>query len=83
MSPVESMSAWKPVIWVNEWWLKESIIHNKTWLLIDEKCSVDDIVKAVNFIDSNKALEMRIDCEQRARYFSIDSFREQLLSYLK
>jgi glycosyltransferase involved in cell wall biosynthesis len=26
MSPVESMSAWKPVLWVNEWWLKETII---------------------------------------------------------
>ena len=26
MSPVESMAAWKPVLWVNEWGLKETII---------------------------------------------------------
>jgi len=29
MSPVESMAAGKPVIWVDDGWLKESIIHEK------------------------------------------------------
>lgn len=70
MSPVESMSAWKPVIWVNEWWLKESIIDWKTWVLIDREAKIEDIVDAVLFLNKNKCLEMRQDCENRANDFS-------------
>lgn len=78
MSPVESMSAWKPVIWVNDWWLKESIIDWKTWILIDKKANVEDIVKAVNILSKEKSLEMRRDCEKRAKVFSLDKFSEKL-----
>jgi len=31
MSPIESMSAWKPVLWVNDGGLRETIIHKETW----------------------------------------------------
>ncbi len=79
MSPVESMAAWKPVIWVNEWWLKESIIDGKTWILIDKEAKIDDIVKAVEYLTPEKALEMRWDCEKRAKYFSLEEFEKQLL----
>ncbi len=78
MSPVESMSAWKPVLWVNEWWLKESIIDKKTWVLIPEWASVDDIINSVNYLTPEKSLEMKEDCEKRAKDFSLWEFEKKL-----
>jgi glycosyltransferase involved in cell wall biosynthesis len=83
MSPVESMSAWKPVLWVNEWWLKETIIDKKTWVLIDPKCEIDDIVEAVKYLSPKRCLEMKDDCILRAKEFSLDKFKKQLEIYVK
>jgi len=82
MSPIESMSAWKPVIWVNEWWLKETIIHKKTWYLIPEWAEVWDIVKAVNYLTPERCLEMKSDSEKRAKDFSYEEFERQINSYV-
>jgi len=78
MSPVESMAAWKPVIWVNEWWLKESIIDGKTGLLIWEEASIEEIQNAVGFLSKEKSLEMKDDCIERAKYFSKENFEKEL-----
>lgn len=78
MSPVESMATWKPVVWVNEWWLKESIIDGKTWVLIDSEAIIEDIVNAVEFLTPEKCIEMRNDCEKRAGDFSLEKFSEKL-----
>jgi glycosyltransferase involved in cell wall biosynthesis len=78
MVPVESMSAWKPVLWVNEWWLKETIIHEKTWYLIPKWAKVKDIIKAVNYLTPKKCLSMRENCEKRAREFSYEEFEIKL-----
>lgn len=82
MSPVESMSAWKPVIWVNDWWLKESIIHNKTGILLDKNLKKEDIVNAVKFLTPQKAIEMKTDCEKRAWDFSLEEFKKNLLKLI-
>jgi len=78
MSPVESMSAWKPVLWVKEWWLKETIIDKKTWILIPAWAKVNDIVKAVNYLSPTMCLKMREDCIKRAKDFSLESFEKQI-----
>jgi len=78
MSPVESMSAGKPVIWVDDGGLKESIIHGKTGLLIDKEAHIEDIVSAVKTITAEKALSMRSDCENSASDFSLESFEKRL-----
>ena len=78
MSPVESMSAWKPVLWVNDWWLKETIIDKKTWVLIWKEWYIDDIIDWVNYLSQKKSLEMRKDCENRAKMFSIWEFHNKL-----
>jgi len=83
MSPVESMAAGKPVIWVDDGGLKESILHNKTWLLINKQANITDIITAVDIITPKKALEMRADCEARAKDFGLDNFEEQLREYIK
>jgi glycosyltransferase involved in cell wall biosynthesis len=78
MSPVESMSAWKPVLWVNEWWLKETIIDKKTWILIPEGAEINEIIKWVDFLTPELCLSMKNDCEKRAKDFSLDEFNEKL-----
>ncbi len=82
MSPVESMAAWKPVIWVNDGWLKETIIDWKTWILIDKQARVEDLVNAINELTPEKCLEMRYECEYRAKDFSLESFEEKLKTYV-
>ncbi|EKD66144.1 MAG: glycosyl transferase group 1 [uncultured bacterium (gcode 4)] len=78
MSPVESMAAGKPCIWVNEGWLKESIIDGKTGILINKWAEINDIIEAVKILTPEKCLEMRTDCEARARDFSYEHFEKEI-----
>lgn len=83
MVPIESMSAGKPVLWVREWWLKETIIHEKTGYLIPEWWKIEDIIEAIDYLTPERCLMMRSDCEARAREFSIDKFEEKINKYIK
>lgn len=83
MIPVESMSAGKPVIGVNEWGLKESIIHGETGILLKPDFTLDDICDAVNGMTPELALSMREACEKRAHDFGIQEFGIQLKEYIK
>jgi glycosyltransferase involved in cell wall biosynthesis len=78
MGPVESMSAWKPVLWVSDWWLKETIIHKETGYLIWKEAKIDEIIYAINYLSKQKCLEMRNSCEKRASFFSIEKFEKEL-----
>ncbi len=83
MSPVESMSAWKPVLWVDEWWLKETIINKKTGFLIKEWAKVSDIVKWIEFLSKEMCLSMKNDCINRANDFSLWEFETKLQNLIK
>ncbi len=78
MSPVESMMAGKPVIGVNEGGLRETIIDQKTGILLKPDFTIDDIVKAVQDLDLKKAQKMRFDCEQQAKKFSKENFTKNV-----
>ena len=82
MSSIESMAAWKPVLWVDDGGLKETIIHKETWFLIDKEAKIQDIIKAISFLNPKKSLEMRKKCENRARDFSLEKFEEELKIYV-
>lgn len=82
MSPVESMAAGKPVLWVNEGWLKETVIDKKTWVLIPEWAKIEDIIEAVEYLTSEKCLKMRKACEARARDFSLEEFKNKLINFV-
>lgn len=82
MSPVESMSAWKPVLWVNDWWLKETIIDKKTWILIEKEANIDDIISAIDYLSKEKCLEMRFNCEKRASEFWLIDFESKLKIFI-
>ena len=63
--------------------VKETIIDNKTGILISDQADVSDLKQAILNLTPEKALFMRSDCETRAQDFSLDSFSQQLKSYVK
>lgn len=72
--PLESMSSGKPCIGSNDGGMKETIIHGKTGVLIEP--TVENIIKAVEWLTPERAKEMRKACEERAKEFSEDKFIE-------
>ena len=74
MSPVESMAAWKPCIWVDDWWVKETIIDWKTGFLLPKNIKIDDICEAVKNTTPEKAKSMEKDCIKRAKDFDLEKF---------
>ena len=78
MSPVESMACWKPVIATNEWGLKESVIDQKTWILISPEAKIEDIQNAVKDLSVDRCKEMEEDCMKRASDFALDKFSLEL-----
>ena len=83
MSPVESMAAWKPVLWVNEWGLKESIIDWETGILISPEARVEDIIESIKTLTPEKCLSMRKNCEKRAKDFSLEEFGKKIIDFVK
>lgn len=82
MSPVESMAAGKPVIWVNDGGLKETIQDEKTGFLIAREAHIKDVIDAIQKLDKNTALWMKENCEQRAKEFALEKFKTQLQTYI-
>ena len=65
------MSAGKPVIGVNEGGLTETIINGKTGILIKADPATEDLITAVNDLDSATASFMKEACIiQAAKYDS-------------
>lgn len=82
MSPIESMSAGKPVLWVNDGGLKESIIHEKTGFLIPREAEIADIIAWIQYLSAERCIAMKDDCEVRAKEFSLTQFWEKLKEYM-
>lgn len=82
MSPVESMAAGKPVIGVAEGGLLETIQHGKTGVLLSKQLSINEIAKAVKFMDEETALSMRKSCEEHSKKFSREKFVEAMKAIL-
>ncbi len=84
MSPVESMSAGKPVIGVAEGGLRETVIQGETGLLLppDAAEDTDALRAAVQELDRDRALAMRPACEARALAFAPEVFDARLESFL-
>ncbi|WP_353571716.1 glycosyltransferase [Candidatus Albibeggiatoa sp. nov. BB20] len=78
MSPVESMSAGKPVIGVAEGGLLETIIPNQTGFLLPPDFDVATLIQTIQQLDKPTALAMRETCEQTAQQFSTAGFIQQM-----
>jgi glycosyltransferase involved in cell wall biosynthesis len=82
ISPVESMSAGKPVIGVAEGGLIETIIDNETGILLPVDFTVENIIDAVNSMSTSRSLRMRTACLQRAELFSTTRFINQIRDFI-
>ncbi len=82
MSPVESMSAGKPCIGVNDGGVRETVIPNKTGLLVPKEPTIADIVAAVKELNPERALAMRTECENWAQQFSSARFEREIREIL-
>lgn len=85
MSPVESMACGTPVIGVNEWGLRETIIHNQTGKLIeilDSDIWIKNLKQAIQDTPEEEWRSMKENSIVRARDFSLDAFEKKLKSSL-
>lgn len=78
MSPVESMAAGKPVIGVAEGGLLETVIPQKTGLLVPRDPKASDLVEAVQHLSADRALTMKDACEAQAENFSQQRFADSM-----
>lgn len=78
MSPVESMAAGKPVIGVAEGGLLETVVPERTGILLPAEPGVEDLVEAVNRMTPALALSMREACEERAKLFGKEVFARKM-----
>ncbi len=83
MSPVESMAAGKPVIGVADGGLLETIVPQQTGLLLPAQPVEDDLIAAVQALDRDKAVGMRVACEIRAKHFQQAHFLQQMQNIIE
>ncbi|TDR22669.1 glycosyltransferase involved in cell wall biosynthesis [Marinicella litoralis] len=83
MTPVESMSAGKPVICSNHGGLLETVIDGVTGYFVSSENLVNDIIQKVNLLSNNhQASLMRSACEERAGSFDTQLFLKKLKEFL-
>jgi glycosyltransferase involved in cell wall biosynthesis len=70
----EAMAAGKPVIGVKEGGLLETVIDNKTGILIKSNPEVKDLILAVEEMTPGKAKSMKSDCIDQAKNFDSSVF---------
>jgi glycosyltransferase involved in cell wall biosynthesis len=83
MVSIESMACGIPMISVNEWASKESIIHEKTGILIPSDFTVYTIMDAVRSMTPEKSLSMKEACIARGKEFSLERFSHELREYVE
>ena len=81
MSPVESMSAGKPVIGVAEGGLTETVLDGRTGMLLEPGFDADALAGAIDRMTPSRARDMRHDCEVQAANFTRKHFLEKMHEY--
>ena len=82
MTPVESMSAGKPVIASNHGGLLETMIDGETGYFVASDTLVNDIISRVTQLSNNHAKQMRSACERRAEAFDTQIFIQKIKEFL-
>ncbi len=83
MVSIESMACGIPMISVNEWALKETIIDNKTGILLQKDYTVYNLMNAIRDMTPERSLMMKNACIERARAFSLERFSLELQKFLE
>jgi len=82
MTPVESMSAGKPVICSDHGGLLETMIEGETGFAVASSHIEHQLIKQVNKLSKNKAFSMKTACEQRAKDFDSKLFIKKIKEFL-
>ena len=81
MTPIEAMASGKPVIAPNEGGYKESVIDNKTGLLIDNMDS-EKLIQAIKKISKNPE-KYKSACIKQAKNFDVQIFIKKIKNEIK
>ncbi len=73
MSPLESMSAGKPVVGVAEGGMLETVIDGKNGFFL-EQVNAEALAALISSLEATALLELRHDCEEHAQKFREDVF---------
>lgn len=83
MVAVESMACGVPVIAVDEGGYKETIVDGKTGILIPSDWLVENLTQIITLLTPEILESMKDACISRASDFSLEKFREKLLTYFQ
>ncbi len=83
MVAIESMACWVPVIAVDNWWYKETILKGKTGFLLPEDSLIDNLITAIHTLKKEDLIMLKQACLDRSQDFSLENFREKFLHYFK
>jgi glycosyltransferase involved in cell wall biosynthesis len=82
MTPVESMSAGKPVFCSNHGGLLETVIDGETGHFVSCESLTNDLVEQISTFSSKQALNMKSACQQRAKHFDTTLFIKKIKEFL-
>ncbi len=82
MTPVESMSAGKPVFCSNHGGLLETVIDGETGFFVSCESLTDDLIEHINGFTQSQALAMKSSCETRAKQFDTAVFIKKIKEFL-
>lgn len=83
MTHLEANAAGKPVLGVAEGGLKESVIENKTGILIKQNPDEDDLIKAAEIMTKDWCREKKEICEEHAKKYDQKIFFEKIKNIIK
>ena len=85
LTPVEAMASGKPVIAPNEGGYKETMINNKTGILIDniDENKLINAIKSINQELKTNPNKYKKTCEKQSKKFDIKTFIEKIKQEIK
>ena len=83
ISPLEAMAAGKGVIAAEEGGLKETVIHDRTGVFVNNPCNTENLIKTVTSFE-NKEFNIESElCIKQAEEFSEESFIRNFKNFLE
>lgn len=78
ITQIEIMAAGKPVIGVDEGALPDTVLHEKTGIIISANPTIKDLIDAVTEMTSQKALNMKDTCIAHAKNYDQSVFFDKM-----
>lgn len=83
MVAIESMASGVPVIAVDEWWYRESVVSGKTGFLITSDNLEENLVSVIENTSKNVLQDMQWACILQAENFSLKKMYAKVQQYIQ